>query len=121
MLNSGIGRYEACSQSYEKRFVRYMTCPFYPSSVVLFLLHVGMVSVMPQTHIRAKLTRIWVRISTRNDEYSKGMNGMNSTKVNDIKDKVNTHVPNIYIQIHIHQRMFIELVHVGTWHDISPH
>ena len=45
----------------------------------------------------------WVRISTRNDEYSKGMNGMNSTKVNDVKDKVNTHIPNIYIQ----KRMFI--------------
>ena len=53
----------------------------------------------------------WVRISTRNDEYSKGMNGMNSTKVNDIKDKVNTqmqtYIPNIYIQTYIHKRMFI--------------
>ena len=34
----------------------------------------------------------WVRISIRNDEYNKGMNGMNSAKVNDIKDKVNTHM-----------------------------
>ena len=63
----------------------------------------------------------WVLISTRDDEY-KGMNGMNSTKVNDIKDKVNTHmqtdIPNIYIQTCIHERMFIELVHVGAWHDI---
>ena len=32
----------------------------------------------------------WVQIITRNDEYSKGTNEMNSTKVNDIKDKVNT-------------------------------
>ena len=31
----------------------------------------------------------WVRISTRDDEYNKGMNGMNSTKVNDKKDKMN--------------------------------
>ena len=46
----------------------------------------------------------WVRISTRNDEYSKGMNGMNSTKVNDIKDNVNTHIPNIYIQTYIHKK-----------------
>ena len=39
------------------------------------------------------------------------MNEMNSTKVNDIKDKVNTHmqtyIPNIYIQTYIHKRMFI--------------
>ena len=46
----------------------------------------------------------WVRISTRNDEYSKGMNGMNSTKVNDIKDKVNTHadIHTKYIHTNIH-------------------
>ena len=33
---------------------------------------------------------------------TKGMNGMNSTKVNDIKDKVNTHM-----QTYIHKIMFI--------------
>ena len=27
----------------------------------------------------------WVRISTWDDEYNKGMNGMNSTKMSDIK------------------------------------
>ena len=54
----------------------------------------------------------WVQISTRNDEYSKGTNEMNSTKVNDIKDKVNTPM-----QTYIHKRIFIELVHGGAWHD----
>ena len=48
----------------------------------------------------------WVRISIGNDEYSKGMNGMNSAKVNDIKDKVNTHMQT-YIQTNIHKIMFI--------------
>ena len=33
----------------------------------------------------------WVRISTRDDEYNKGMNGMNSTKVSDIEDQMNGH------------------------------
>ena len=37
---------------------------------------------------------------------TKGMNGMNSTKVNDIKDKVNTHMQT-YIQTNIHKIMFI--------------
>ena len=46
MLNSGIGHLEASSQPCEKGFVRYMPSPFYPSSVVLFQLHGGMVSHM---------------------------------------------------------------------------
>ena len=54
--------------------------------------------------------RKWVRISIRNDEYNKVMNGMNSTKVNDIKDKVNTHmqtyIPNIYI--HTYKQTYIK-------------
>ena len=33
----------------------------------------------------------WVRISTRDDEYNKGMNGMNRTKVSDIEDQMNGH------------------------------
>ena len=35
-----------CSQPWERGFVRYMPFPFYPSSVVLFQLHGGMVSHM---------------------------------------------------------------------------
>ena len=33
----------------------------------------------------------WVLISTRDDQYNKGMNGMNSTKVSDIEDQMNGH------------------------------
>ena len=66
----------------------------------------------------------WVRISTRNAEYSKGMNGMNSTKVNDITDKVNTHMqtytPNIYIQTYIHKRMFIVDACPGVARHLPP-
>ena len=46
MLKSGIGQKEACSQPCERGFVRCMPSPFYPSSVVLFQLHGGMVSHM---------------------------------------------------------------------------
>ena len=46
MLNSGIGYQEACSKPCKRGFVRYMPSPFYPSSVVLFQLHGGMVSHM---------------------------------------------------------------------------
>ena len=46
MLNLDIGHYEACSQTCERKFVRYMPSPFYPSSVALFQLHGGLVSHM---------------------------------------------------------------------------
>ena len=59
----------------------------------------------------------WVQIITRNDEYNKRMNEMNSTKVNDIKDKVNTHMQTYIKHTYIHKIFFIELVHVGAWHD----
>ena len=52
-----------------------------------------------------------ITISTRNEEY-KGMNRMNSTKVNEIKDKVDTHMQTYYLiytykHTYIHKRMFI--------------
>ena len=46
-LNSDIGYYEACSQTCERGFVRYMPSPFYQASVVPIQLHGGMVSHMP--------------------------------------------------------------------------
>ena len=45
-LNSNIGHYEAFSQSWVRVFVMYMPSPFYPSRVVLFQLHGGMVNHM---------------------------------------------------------------------------
>ena len=68
----------------------------------------------------------WVRISTRNpnDEYSKGMNGMNSTKVNDIKDKVNKHmqkyIPNIYIQTYKNVHRIGACRGMSRQYDIIP-
>ena len=46
MFNSGIGYKEVCSLLCERGFVRFMPFPIYPSNLVLFQLHGGMVSHM---------------------------------------------------------------------------
>ena len=46
MTDHALMKLEACIQPCERVFVRYMMSPFYPSSLVLFQLHGGMVSHM---------------------------------------------------------------------------
>ena len=57
---------------------------------------------------------------------TKGMNGMNTTKVNDIKDKMNGHAhaeytfkiytcKHTYIKEYSYIEIFIMFVHVGVW------
>ena len=66
----------------------------------------------------------WVRISTRDDEYNKWMNGMNSTKVNDIKDKVNAHTCRHTYQIYTYIQTYIykKNVHrIGACRGMARH
>ena len=48
----------ACSQPWERGFIRYMPSPFHPASVVIFQLHGGVVSLMQALATLEKILKL---------------------------------------------------------------
>ena len=59
-LNSGIEHSEACIQPWERVFLRYMTSPFYPTSVVFSSFTGGMVSHKPHPPQLWIILNMWI-------------------------------------------------------------